>query len=250
MDALQDCLVKCKKILKQANKTHGKLLTQMAKLKETQEKSLPTEAAHAEATEALCQMADQLEQMRETITSHTEEIAHIKKLLKERESSKDDSSSQEDNPTPGSGPVNPTQQDDVEMEDVKDNSNLPQGMATQTDPTTVEAEEDLRVVGGVDPMTPGEDQITMEGGGTTPITPTNDKLLEEYDDLLDNLNGVATPSGIVTESLSQMNMGSPAHTPLTNDPPVMTGRLKESPGLQHEDPPQIGSENLWNRMNS
>ena len=39
VDVLQVLLVKCKKILKQANKTHGKLLTQMAKLKETQEKS-------------------------------------------------------------------------------------------------------------------------------------------------------------------------------------------------------------------
>ena len=77
-------------------------------------------------------------------------------------------------------------------------------------------EEDLGAVGGVDPTTPGEDQITMEGGGTTPITLADDKLLEEYDDLLDNLTGAATPSGIVTESLSQMNMGSPTHT---NDPP-------------------------------
>ena len=145
VDALQVHLVKCKQILKQANKTHGKLLTRMAKLKETQEKSLPTEAAHAEATEALCQVADQLVRMRETITSHTEEIACIKNLLKERESSKDDSSSQEDDPTPGSGLGNSTQ-DDVEMEDVKDNSNPPQGMATQTDPPTMEVEEDLRAV--------------------------------------------------------------------------------------------------------
>ena len=68
-------------------------------------------------------------------------------------------------------------------------------------------------------MTPGEDQITMEGGGTTPITPANDKLFEEYDDLLDNLTRAATLTGIVTESLSQMNKGSPAHTPPTNKPP-------------------------------
>ena len=82
VDALQVHLVKCKKILKQANKTCGKLLTQMAKLKETQENSLPTKAAHIEATKALHQMADQLEWMRETISSHTKEIDHIKKLLK------------------------------------------------------------------------------------------------------------------------------------------------------------------------
>ena len=83
----------------------------------------------------------------------------------------------------------------------------------------MEAEENLRAVLEVDPMTPGEDQITMEGGGTTPINPADDKLLEEYDDLLDNLTGATTPSGIVTESLSQMNMGSPAHMPLTDHPP-------------------------------
>ena len=151
MDALQVCLVKCKKFLKQANKTHGKLLTWIAKLKETQEKGLPTEAMHAEATEALHQAADQLEQVRETITNHTEEMACIKKMLKERESSEDDSSSPEDDPTSGSGLRNPTsatQQDDVEMEDVKDNSNLPQGMASQTNPPTKEAEEDLSAVGG------------------------------------------------------------------------------------------------------
>ena len=59
----------------------------------------------------------------------------------------------------------------------------------------------------------------MEGGGTTPITLADDKLLEEYDDLMDNLTGAMTPSGIVTESLSQMNMGSPTHTPPTNHPP-------------------------------
>ena len=223
VDALQVRLVKYKKILKQTNKTHDKLLTQMARLKETQERSLPTKATHVKAMEALCQTADQFEQMRETISSHTEEIDHIKKLLKERESS-EDSSSQEDDPTPGSGPGNPTQQEDVKMEDIEDNSNPPQGTATQTDPPTMEAEEDLGAVGGVDPMTPGEEQITMEGIGTTPITQANDKLLEEYNNLLDNLNGATTPSGIVTESLSQMNMGSPMHTPPKNDPPPHNDR--------------------------
>ena len=151
-----------------------------------------------------------------SISSDTEKIDHIKKLLRERESSEDSSS--QDNLTPGSGLGNPAQQEDVEMEDDEDDSNLSQGRATQTNPPTREAEEDLGVVGGVDSMTPGEEQITMEGGGTTPITKANDKLLEEYNDLLDNLNGAVTLSGIVTEFLYQMNMGSPTHTPLANDP--------------------------------
>ena len=84
-----------------------------------------------------------------TITSHTEEMAHIKKLLKERESSEDDSSSPEDDPTPGSGlgnPIGTTQQDDVEVEDVEDDSNLPQGTATQTNPPAEGAQEDLGAV--------------------------------------------------------------------------------------------------------
>ena len=67
VDALQVCLVKCKKVLKQANKTHGKLLTKMVKVKEVQEKSLPTKAAHVEATETLHQVADQLALVRDTI---------------------------------------------------------------------------------------------------------------------------------------------------------------------------------------
>ena len=219
VDALQVCLAKCKKVLKQANKTHGKLLTRMVKLKEVQEKSLLTEAAHIEVTEALRQAADQLERMRDTITHHTEEIAHIKKLLKERESSEEESNSLGDNPTPGPGSGNPTgttQQDDIEMEDVEDDSNLPQGMATQTDPTSEEAEGELSAVGGVDLTTPGEDQIIVEGSSTTPITPADDQLLG-YDDLVENSEAV-TPSGVVTESLSQMNMDSPAPTPQLNDP--------------------------------
>ena len=89
VDALQVCLVKCKKVLKQANKTHGKLLTKMVKLKEVQKKSLPTEATHVEATEALRQVADQLALVRDTITHHTVEGADIKDLLKERESSEE-----------------------------------------------------------------------------------------------------------------------------------------------------------------
>ena len=162
----------------------------MAKLKETQAKSLPTEVVHDKATEALRQAADQLEQVRDTITCHTEETACIKKLLKERESSEEESSSPEDNPTPGN-PTGTTQQDDVEMEDVEDDSNLPQGMATQTDPPTEEVEEYFGAFGGVNLTNRSEDQITMEGDSTTPITPADDKLLEEYDDLLENLTGAA-----------------------------------------------------------
>ena len=86
-------------------------------------------------------------------------------------------------------------------------------------------------------MTPGEDQIIMEGGGTTPINLADNQLLG-YDDLVENPAGAVTPSGAVTESLSQMNMDFPAPTPQTNNPLVITRRPKEPPGLQWKDPPQ------------
>ena len=53
VDALQVCLVKCKRVLKQANKTHSKLLTKMAELKQVKEESLPDMATHRDAMEAM-----------------------------------------------------------------------------------------------------------------------------------------------------------------------------------------------------
>ena len=75
-------------------------------------------------------------------------------------------------------------------------------MATQTDPTPEEAEEEeLGAVRGVDPMTPGNERIIIEGGGTTPVTPAEDQLLG-YDNQEENPVGGVTPSVVVTESLS------------------------------------------------
>ena len=50
MDALEVCLVKSRKVLKEASKTQSKLLTRVAKQKIALEKGHPTEAAHQEAT--------------------------------------------------------------------------------------------------------------------------------------------------------------------------------------------------------
>ena len=132
VDALQVHLVKCKKVLKEATKTQGKLLTKMVKLKVAQEKSLPTKVAHEEATEALPKATEQLAWMRDTITHHTTEIVHIEDLLRGREFTEEESSSPEDGLIPGSGsgePPTPTpqEQDDIEMEDVGNTSNPPQG---------------------------------------------------------------------------------------------------------------------------
>ena len=119
--------------------------------------------------------------MRDTITHHKTEITCIEALIAERESTEEESSSSEDGPTPGSGSGDPPaqqeqeqEQDDVEMEDVEDASNPPQGMATQTDPTPKEVDEDTGAVGQVDSVTPVGERIVLEGGGTTPITPADD----------------------------------------------------------------------------
>ena len=151
IDALQVHLVKCKKVLKEATKTQGKLLTMVAKLMEAQEKSLPNEVVHEEATETLCQATEKLAQVRDNITHHTAEIL----CIEERESTEEESSSPEDGLTPGSGsrdPPAPTQQeqDDIEMEDVENTSNPPQGMVPQTNPTPEGAEDVTGAIGGVD----------------------------------------------------------------------------------------------------
>ena len=50
-----------------------------------------------------------------------------------------------------------------------------------------------------------------------PFTPADDKLLEQDDQ--EEGTGAETPSGAVTESLSQMNMDSPTSTLAVSDPP-------------------------------
>ena len=50
-----------------------------------------------------------------------------------------------------------------------------------------------------------EVRVIVGTGGTTPITPAEDQLLDDH-----VATGAETPSGAVAESLSQMNVGSPA----------------------------------------
>ena len=61
VDALEVCLVKSKKVLKEASKMQSKLLTRVAKQKLALEKGHPTEVAHQEATRVLRQTTEQLE---------------------------------------------------------------------------------------------------------------------------------------------------------------------------------------------
>ena len=93
VDALEVCLVKSKKVLKEASKMQTKLLTRVAKQKLALEKGHPTEAAHEEVAKALCQMTEQLDQARATVAKHTVDIAHIKALLKDCKSTDEESSS-------------------------------------------------------------------------------------------------------------------------------------------------------------
>ena len=222
MDALEVCLVKGKKVLKEATKDQSKLLTRVAKQKMAQEKSHPTEAAYQEATKALHQVTKQLDWVRGTIAHHTVEIACIEALLKDCESMEEESSSPEEGSPLRSGSRDSTtatqqghdDEHDIEMRDIEDVPNPPQGMATQTDPPPKATEDDPESEKDV---VVEDEWIIIEGGGITPITPADDWLLD-LDDQEDPTRAI-TPSGVVTESLSQMNMDSPASTLVVSDPP-------------------------------
>ena len=143
------------------------------------EKGHPTEAAHQEAARALCQTTEQLERARSTIAHHTADIAHIEALLKDCESTDEESSSSGESSPPRSGsrdPITATQQGqeeehDIEMRDVGDVPNPPQGTATQTDPLPEATEDDSESEKDV---IIEEERIITEGGGITPITSADD----------------------------------------------------------------------------
>ena len=223
MDALEGHLVKSRKLLKEASKTQTKLLTHVAKQKLALEKGHPTKVAHDKAAKALSQMTKQLDQVRATVTKHTVDIAHIEALLKDCEPTDEESSSSGESSPPESGSGDPPvatpqgqeeEEHDIEMRDVENDPNLPQGMATQTDPppeaTGDDAENDKDVI-------IEDERIIIEGGGVTPIMPADDRLLDQ--DNQEEGTGAETPSGAVTESLSQMNMDSPASTLAVSDSP-------------------------------
>ena len=168
VDALEVCLVKGKKVLKEATKAQLKLLTRVVKQKMAQEKSHPIEA--------VCQATEQLDRVRGTIAHHTVEITHIEALLKDCESTEEKSSSPEEGSPPRSGSRDSTattqqghdDEHDIEMKDVRKAPNPHQGMATQTDPPPEVMEDDLE--SAVDENDVKDEWIIVEGGGITPIT--------------------------------------------------------------------------------
>ena len=107
------------------------------------------------------------------------DIARIKALLKDCESTEEESSSSGEGSPLRSGSRDPTtttqqghdEEHDIEMRDVEDVPNLPQGMATQTDPPSEATEDDSKSDKDV---IVEDERIIIEGGGITPITPADD----------------------------------------------------------------------------
>ena len=179
VDALEVRLIKSRKLLKEASKTQTKLLTHVAKQKLALEKGHPTKVAHDEAAKVLSQMTKQLDRARATVSKHTANIAHIEALLEDCESTDEESSSSGESSSPESGSRDPPaatpkgreeEEHDIEIRDVENDPNLPQGMATQTDPPPEatgdysESNRDIIVE---------DERIIIEGGGVTSITPAD-----------------------------------------------------------------------------
>ena len=167
-------------------------------------------------------MTEQFEPVRNTIAQHTADIAHIEALLKDCESTDEESSSSGESSLPRLGsrdptaatPQGPEEEHDIEMRDVGNVPNPPQGMATQTDPLPEATEDDSESEKDV---IIEEERIITEGGGITPITLADDWLLDQDDQ--EDQTGAKTPSRAVMELLSQMNMDSPTSTLAVSNPP-------------------------------
>ena len=113
----------------------------------------------------------------------------------------------------------------IEMEDVgndpippppseQDDNPLPvPAQAVQSDPPHG-GEEDREGMREDRDVIVEDKRIVVEAGGTTPITLAEDQLLDDQGG-----TGAETPSKVVAESLSQMNVDSPATSQVASDPP-------------------------------
>ena len=166
-------------------------------------------------------MTEQLDRVRATSAKHTADIAHIKALLEDCDSTDEESSSSGESSPPELGTGNPSaatpqgeeEEHDIEMRDVGDDSNPPQGMATQTDPPPEATGDDTKSEKDV---IIEEERIITERGGTTPITLVDNRLLDQDDQ--EAGTGAKTLSRAVMESLSQIYMDSPTSTLAVCDP--------------------------------
>ena len=111
------------------------------------------------------------------------------------------------------------------MKDVEDDPNPPPPLEQDDDPLSVPVqaaqsdppprdEEDWEDVRDNRDIIIEDKRIIVKAGGTTPITLAEDQLLDDQVG-----TGAETPSGVVTESLSQMNMDSPTTSQVASDPP-------------------------------
>ena len=236
VDALEVRLAKSRKLLKEASKTQARLLTHLTKQKITLENTHISKKTRDETQEALSQTTEQLDRVRTTVAQHTADIAHIESKLEECESMDEESSYSEENgdPEPGAqdlltatlqGREEEEDPHDIEMEDVGDDPIPPPPSEQDDDPLPVPAqavqsnpphrsEEDWE--GTIDDrdVIVEDKRIVVEAGGTTPITQAEDQLLDNQVG-----TGAETPSGVVTESLSRMNMDLPAASQVASDPP-------------------------------
>ena len=156
--------------------------------------------------------------------------------LKECESTNEESSYSEENGNPEPGAQDPPtatpqgreeEEDphDIKMEDVGDDPIPPPPSEQDDDPLPVLAqdvqsdpphgsEEDWEGLRDDRDVIVEDERIIVEAGGTTPITLAEDQLLDDHVG-----TGAETPSGVVTESLSRMNVDSPATLQVASDPP-------------------------------
>ena len=240
VDVLEVHLIKSKKLLKEASKTQTKLLTHLAKQKMTLEKTHLSKKVCDETSKALSQTTEQLDRVRTTVTMHTADIIHIEALLEDCESTDEESSSSGESsaPEPGSGDppaANPQGQEeedshDLKMRDMEDDPKPPPSLEQDDDPIPVPAaqtdpppkdngdhedtENNKDVIIKDERIVIEDERIIIKTGGATPITPAEDQFLDDQVG-----TGAETPSRAVIESLSQMNMDSPATLLVASDPP-------------------------------
>ena len=235
VDALEMCLVKSRKLFKEASKAQTKLLTHLMKQKMTLQKAHISQKTRDETRKVLSQTTEELDRVRTTVTQHTTDIAHIESLLEDCESTDEESSflGESVDQEPGAEdllaaiPQGKEEEEphDIKMKDVEYDPNLPPPSERGNNPLPVSVQ-----AAWSDPPTKDDEgwgdtkddrdmivedgRIVIEAGGATPITVAEDQLLDDQVG-----TGAETPSRVVTESLSQMNMSLPATSQVANDPP-------------------------------
>ena len=184
----------------------------------------------------LSQTTEQLDRARTTVAQHTADIAHMESKLEECESTDEESSYSEESSDPEPRTLDPLtatpqgheeEEDphDIEMEDVGDDP-IPPPLSEQDDnplPVPAQAaqsdpphggEEDREGMRDDRDVIVEDERIVVKAGGTTPITLAEDQILDDQVG-----TGAKTPSGVVTESLSWMNVDSPTALQVASDPP-------------------------------